>query len=98
MFKKGFSRSSSQGSSSSSEDIMVDGGSKGAKRELKRKNVFAEERQKAITNNRDLLKSTEDQIRIKQLRINKLKNTNEFKKCDELSTELRSITQRERTD
>lgn len=38
-----------------------------------------------------LLQSTEDQIRIKQRRIQKLKNTNEFNKCDELSSEKRKL-------
>lgn len=38
-----------------------------------------------------LLKSTEDQIRIKELRINKLKSGNEFKKCEDVSSELRAL-------
>lgn len=58
---------------------------------MKRKNINLEERQKAIENTRELLKSTEDQIRIKELRINKLKSSNEFKKCDDVSSELRAL-------
>ena len=88
-FKKGFSRSST-GSSCSSEGKSPDG-SKEEKQKLKRKNITSQERQKAIANIRALLQSTEDQIRIKQQRIQKLKTTNKFKKCDELSGEIRAL-------
>ena len=53
--------------------------------------MLTEERRATIAANQALLKSTEDHIRIKQLRINKLKNLNDFKKCDEVSSELREL-------
>ena len=89
-FKKGFSRSSQGLSGSSSEGKQSEDG-KTEKKELKRKNVLAEERRQAISTNQALLKSTEDHIRLKQLRINKLKTMNDFKKCDEVSAELREL-------
>lgn len=89
-FKKGFSRSSQGLSGSSSEGKQSEDG-KAEKKELKRKNVLAEERRQAISTNQALLKSTEDHIRLKQLRINKLKTMNDFKKCDEVSAELREL-------
>ena len=60
-------------------------------KQLKRKNMLTEERRARIAANQALLTSTEDHIRIKQLRINKLKNSNDFKKCDEVSSELREL-------
>lgn len=53
--------------------------------------MLTEERRATIAANQALLKSTEDHIRIKQLRINKLKNSNDFRKCDEVSSELREL-------
>ena len=52
---------------------------------------MAEERENAIEINRKLLQSTEDQIRVKEQRIDRLKNTEELKKCDEVSGELRAL-------
>ena len=83
-YKKGFYRSSQGSSGSSSEEKQSD-------MERHRKNVMAEERRQAIATNQALLKSTEDQIRLKQLRINKLKTINDYKKCVEVSTELREL-------
>ena len=79
-----------QGSSSSSEEKGCTS-SKELEKQLKRKNTVAEERKKALDNSRKLLKSTEDQIHLKELRINKLKSANEFKKCDDVSSELRAL-------
>lgn len=89
-FKKGFSRSSQGSSGSSSEGKQSDDG-KTEKKESKRKNVLAEERRQAIATNQALLKSTEDHIRLKQLRISKLKTMSDFKRSDEVSAELRKL-------
>ena len=70
---------------------MLGDGLKGEKQKLKRKNIISEQRKRAIADNQALLQSTEDQIRIKQRRIQKLENTNEFNKCDELSSEKREL-------
>lgn len=53
--------------------------------------MLAEERRQAIATNQTLLKSTEDHIRLKQLRISKLKTMSDFKRCDEVSAELRKL-------
>lgn len=89
-FQKGLSRSSQGSSGSSSEEKQSDD-REAQKKELKRKNVMAEERRQTIATNQALLKVTEDQIRLKQLRINKLRTLNDYKKCDEVSTELREL-------
>ena len=52
---------------------------------------MAEERENGIEINRKLLQSTQDQICVKEQRIDRLKNTKEFKKCDEVSGELRAL-------
>ena len=64
---------------------------KGIGKAAEKKNTMVEERQKALENSRKLLKLTEDQIRLKELRIKKLKSTNEFKKCDDVTCEFRAL-------
>lgn len=83
-FKKGFSRSSQGSSGSSSEGKQSDNGKT-------EKKVLAEERRQDIATNQALLKSTEDHIRLKQLRISKLKTMGDFKRCDAVSVELREL-------
>ena len=51
----------------------------------------AEERQKNITNIKALLESTNEHIRIKQLRIQKLKTCNDFQQCDVISKETTEL-------
>ena len=77
-FKKGYSRSnsSSSGSEASSE------------KRVKRKHTNAEERQKAISNIKTLLESTDDHIRIKKLRIEKLKACSDYRQCDSITNEV----------
>lgn len=53
--------------------------------------MLAEERRQDIATNQALLKSTEDHIRLKQLRISKLKTMGDFKRCDAVSAELREL-------
>ena len=53
--------------------------------------MLKEERKAQIATNQALLKSSDDDIRLRQLRKNRLKTTNEFQKCDELSSELREL-------
>jgi len=58
---------------------------------LKRKTVNSEDRKQAIINKRELLQTAKSQIGIKQQRIQKQKSCNDFKKCDELTSEMRAL-------
>lgn len=85
-FKKGFSRSLSNTSSSASDVESVNGNTT-----MKRKHTSGDDRKQAIANTRELLETTKSQIGIKQQRIQKQKNCNDFKKCDELTSEMRGL-------
>jgi hypothetical protein len=87
-YKKGFSRSVSSSSSSGGDDHA---GKKDLDKSAKRKHMDAEERKKAITNIKALIESTNDHIRIKQQRIQKLKTCNDFKQCDVVSNETTQL-------
>lgn len=89
VFKKGYSRSASSSSSSGFEGQSSS--RKEAEKKLKRKRIDAEERQRNITNIKALIESTNEHIRIKQLRIQKLKTCNDFQQCDVLSKETTEL-------
>lgn len=53
--------------------------------------MLSEERNGTIASQQELLKATESNIRLKQLRMNNLRDAREFQKCDEVNTELREL-------
>jgi hypothetical protein len=92
-FKKGYSRSKGSSNESSSSDEGV-----------KRAKINKEEREKAMEDLKLLLKSLEDQLRVKQMRITKAKAINDFKVAindfkvaDQLMDKVRNLL-REKTD
>jgi hypothetical protein len=87
-YKRGYSRS---GSSSSSSEISDHTSTKEKGKSTKRKHTDAEERQKAISNIKALIESTQDHVRIKQLRIQKLKACNDFRQCDVITSEMTKL-------
>jgi hypothetical protein len=86
-FKKGYSRSKGSSNEGSSSDEGV----------KKREKINKEEREKAMEDLKLLLKSLEDQLRVKQMRITKAKAMNDFKVADQLMDEVRNLL-REKTD
>ena len=86
-FKKGYSRSKGSSNEGSSSDEGV----------KKRAKINKEEREKAMEDLKLLLKSLEDQLRVKQMRITKAKAMNDFKVADQLMDEVRNLL-REKTD
>ena len=87
-FKKGYSRS--KGSSNESTCSSDEGAKKRAK-------ISKEERERAIEDLKQLLKSLQDQLRVKEMRITKAKSINDFKVADQLMDEVRHLI-KERTD
>ena len=59
-------------------------------REEKEK-IDKEERDREMTHMKTLLSNIEDQIRIKQLRLDKAKTVKDYKSCDELSVAIRGL-------
>lgn len=82
-FKKGYSRSKRSSSGTSDENGNDEG--------RKRKKIDQEERDREMTHMKTLLSNIEDQIRIKQLRLEKAKTVKDYKSCDELSVAIRGL-------
>ena len=82
-FKKGKSRSKRK--TDSAEDEVNDD------KEEKRSKINARERRQEMDNLQKLMENIEDQIRIKQRRIQQGKGNSEFKLCDELAEKVRSL-------
>ena len=82
-FKKGYSRSKRSSSGTSDENGNDEG--------RKRKKIDKEERNREMTHMKTLLSNIEDQIRIKQLRLEKAKTVKDYKSCDELSVAIRGL-------
>ncbi|CAB3982276.1 Hypothetical predicted protein [Paramuricea clavata] len=57
-------------------------------KESKRKKTDKDERAKEIQNTSDILKNIQEQIEIKQLRLQKQKSLNNFSKCDQIVGEI----------
>lgn len=53
--------------------------------------MFSEERKASMASIRALLETAKDHIRIKQLRIQKSKGSNDFKTCDDLSSQMKDL-------
>ena len=82
-FKKGYSRSKRSSSGTSDENGNDEG--------RKRKKIDKEERDREMTHMKTLLSNIEDQMRIKQLRLDKAKTVKDYKSCDELSVAIRGL-------
>lgn len=82
-FKKGYSRSKRSSSGTSDENGNDEG--------RKRTKIDKEERDREMTHIKTLLSNIEDQIRIKQLRLDKAKTVKDYKSCDELSVAIRGL-------
>lgn len=85
-FKKGFLRSKSSRSTSSSDDNDNKEGIPN-----KRMKLMSEQRSFEISNLTEIISSTNDQIRIKRQRQEKAKNVNDFGLCDQLGSAIRSL-------
>ncbi len=87
-YKKGYSIS---GSSSHSSEISDQTSVKEKGKSTKQKHTDAEEQQKAISNIKALIESTQNHIRIKQLRMQKLKACNDFRQCDVITSKMTKL-------
>ena len=85
-FRKGYSRSKSEKRSNGNN-----GTESSSDESVKRVKVDKEEREREMLNIKQMLASVEDQIRIKQIRIDKAKTVKDFKLCDQLSENVRSL-------
>ena len=85
-FKKGYSRSKS--GASSSENSSDDG--------KKRAKINRDERQKEISHLENVICKIEEQLKIKQSRIEKAKSVKDFKLCDQLSDSIRDLMREKR--
>ena len=80
-FKKGYSRSST--SSNSDSEIPPP--------KLKRAKRDSEERKKEVDNLTSLIENVKSHLQIKQQRLEKAKSVKDFKQCDQLTLEIRTL-------
>ena len=80
-FKKGFSRSKSSSSSDDNKEGIPN----------KRMKLMSEQRSMEIRNLTEIMNSTNDQIRIKRQRLERAKNVNDFRLCDQLGSAIQSL-------
>ena len=80
-FKKGYSRSSTS-SNSDSETLPP---------KLKRAKSDIEERKKEVDNLTSVIENVKSHLQIKQKRLEKAKSVKDFKQCDQLTLEIRTL-------
>ena len=80
-YKKGFSRSVSSSSNTSSEDEPP----------VKRAKLSTDERHAEIETISELITTTEDSIKTRRLQLNKAKTVNNFSQCAEISDKIRKL-------
>ena len=78
-FKKGYSRSSSNSDSETPPP------------KLKRAKRDSEERKKEVDNLTSLIENVKSHLQIKQKRLEKAKSVKDFKQCDQLTLEIRTL-------
>lgn len=88
-FKKGYSRSKSSISGKSSSENSGD-------ESKKRMKIHKDERQREVSHIQALLDSVEEQIKIKQIRVEKAKSVKDFKLCDQLTGDVRALLREKR--
>lgn len=80
-FKKGYSRSSTSSNSDSETPPP----------KLKRAKTDIEERKKEVDNLTSLIENVKSHLQIKQKRLEKAKSVKDFKQCDQLTLEIRTL-------
>lgn len=80
-FKKGYSRSSNSSNSDSETPPP----------KLKRAKRDSEERKKEVDNLTSLIENVKSHLQIKQKRLEKAKSVKDFKQCDQLTLEIRTL-------